>query len=1024
MAWMSTTPGLSHMAVGVLVVCLTHAPALARDQWGAVALPGGAAAARQVAALGSTDRPGVNLLIDLAHGVHTRRLSESGDPAAELLRYQAYLAELRAALDRLPAGLSVPAPEAGPADAAEALDRALALVGLRLAPGGSSPLVESLTDREASQRARWLAALDIDREAVAGRLSRGETVVITWADDALPLPLPDLWRELVFEGAPVSLAGFAARPDTLLLYTGLISLDRRTLAWLATRPDVFERLSRRQLVGPFAAFGRSVRVHDGAVVVPGDTRDIPLWESLVGARVTDPAQFVIRLFDRRDGRLAYFYDTAAQVGERSRAFMLGDHLVGSARPSDRLRFVRRVADEFAKFAPTWRTRERSLFRPAVDPALVVAVLDVNADGTAGPGWWTVVLDRVASGCSWTREARPARSRVPALDAVWVLRWVFAKTAAPDRRLAAIRLLQRRFSGQAETTMADVEVAVCARQHLPALALALDRMGVERPALYSELALVSRKLTGSGESELPALRAWQASLSIVEQSARHRGLPAEMVDRLLSSLARAVPERESDRAPAVATWILDELLPALGADLSGEERLETAAITTLVGPHGGPDRTFVWEGLSYRIDVAGVTARSVTAIRDESGKLRLEHVHLLLDTSRRLEKPSAGDIDTALASLRHVALTLESGPGSAEGDPIEPAVKSAVEALERAQSTRDLLRASRARSMVVEITGAATADVLTALAYALAMSPAAGPPEIYAEAHRFHDFGNGLADTSFGDQAWAVPREVARPDGGSRVSGALLGLDLARAPDQLRRVAADGLVDGPVITESDYQSAAARLVLAARATDWPRDGARVAQDIARGRQIVADWIASHAAPEVIEDALARAAVSGWRTNFAAWLVEARDRGGLDGFLTMTDFYRLGTGDDLPDGWGQSGWLVESCWCLRKPDRRIPEFWQGRSASLAASTSADLPLRLTELLATLELPHDLLEPLMPMALQDAIDHASQISTTDWEAFAWPRHLKADRIEAYLLELVASHTLAPPRGSSAGNRFPGGR
>lgn len=97
------------------------------------------------------------------------------------------------------------------------------------------------------------------------------------------------------------------------------------------------------------------------------------------------------------------------------------------------------------------------------------------------------------------------------------------------------------------------------------------------------------------------------------------------------------------------------------------------------------------------------------------------------------------------------------------------------------------------------------------------------------------------------------------------------------------------------------------------------------------------------------------------------------------------------------------------------RRPPEDWLGRTASLAASVSSDLPLRLTELLAELHLPHALLEPLLPMALQDVIDHTRQISTADWEAFAWARHLPSSRVEEYMLALLADGMLAAPRDPS---------
>jgi hypothetical protein len=221
------------------------------------------------------------------------------------------------------------------------------------------------------------------------------------------------------------------------------------------------------------------------------------------------------------------------------------------------------------------------------------------------------------------------------------------------------------------------------------------------------------------------------------------------------------------------------------------------------------------------------------------------------------------------------------------------------------------------------------------------------------------------------------------------------------------------VDRPVITEADYQAGSERLVLRARGVAWEDAGREVAAAIGRGRAIVATFIAEPPGDAEVEDVLSRAAMSPWRVNLARWLLShGAPPMTVDRYFTLTDFHHLGTSAALPDAWGHSGWLVEGCWCLHSPGRRQPEDWLGRSAGLAAIATSDLPLRVTELLAELELPHALLEALLPLALQDVIDRAQQISTSDWEAFAWPRDLTTSRIETYLLELVADGVLAAPR------------
>jgi hypothetical protein len=934
-------------AATLLMMCGTALDAAAQDHWGTVGVPGGAAAARQVADLGRADRPAVNLLVDLTYAVHAQRLADQSDPAATLRDYFDYLSRLRAALDPQPPDLRLPDFTDATAAVSDPGRGAIGLLGLRLDRSGPSPGVVPDDGPDVSRRTEWLSALGLDRHEIARRLSRGEAVAIEWRDDVIPLPLPDLWRTVVFDGRPASIAGVASSPENLLLYLGLVSLDAQTLAWLGTRPDVFEAVAGRDLVGPFAAFGRSLRVRDQSIVTPGSPSDVRLWEVLVGARADDPASFVTRVLGRGNGRLAYFYDTAVRLDEPARSALLGGHLAGPGQSSDRLRFMKRTSDAFAKFAPMWRVRERPFFRPMVDPALVLATVNFRADGTAGPSWWTALLERAFGRCSWNRAAAPLGARPAAADANWLLRWVFEKSGTPADRLAALRLLQRRFAGAPAAAAGDLEIALCARLHLPALVLALDRMGVERPAVYADLALTARRLTGRGAG-LSTLRAWQGALGLLEQAVRHRGLPPAVVEDLLSSLARAAPERAGEPPGAIAAWVFDDLLPGLGARSGTSGALEPIAVGALVGVDRGDDLEFEWEGLRYRLDTAGRAARSVAAILEASAGPRLDQLRLLLNAG------------------------------------------------------------------ILSLADEVAAEVLPALAYALAMSPAAGPPEIYAEAHRFHVFAGDAPDGGVEAQAWAIPQVVPRPEGGSRVRGAMLGLDLARAPDQLRRVATGGPVERPVITEADYMAGSERLVLRAHGAPWDTAGGEIAAAIERGRQVVAGWMAAPPSEAGAEDVLMRAAVSPWRASLVRWLLATGEGAILDGYFTMTELYRLGTPADLPHAWGQSGWLVESCWCLRSAGRRAPEDWLGRSASLAASTTSDLPLRITELLAALGLPHALLETLLPMAQQDAVDQAQQISTADWEALAWPRHLAASRVERYMLELLADGLLAAPRGA----------
>jgi len=840
-------------------------------------------------------------------------------------------------------------------------------------------------------------------------------------DTAVPLPLPDLWRRVVFEGNDFGLADLASDPRALLLYLGLVSLDRETLDWLAGQPDLFEEIYEKRS-GPFAAFGRSLHVRGGRVAVPGGPDEARVWEEIVGARPTDAPAFVTRVLGRNHGRLAFLYDTAAHLDPPALGFLLGRHLSDPSRWSERRRLVGRVRDRFEEFGPTWRADERPFFRPVVDPALVLSTVAVRDDGTVGPSWWAGVLERATTSCGWSRERRPWRRRPPVADAGWLLGWVFDRDGVPEERLAVLRLLQRRFPDRPEAEIGDIEVTLCARQHMPALVLALDRMGIASPAIYADLTLASRRLTHAGDAGLATLRAWQAALALVEQSDRQRHIPVATTERLLGALSDAAPDRPVEPHGAVAAWMFAELLPTLAFDGPTDEPVEAAAFAGFVGVGLDAGVEFEWEGLPYRLDLPAAAARSAIRVRDVAMGPRLDHLQRLFRASERLGgggvPPDPGAIGATLGALREASMAMVDTVGQPIDSALRRAIDSAIRSVERVERQGSTPTAEQ-RKAVLAVIDAMAGELVPALAYALAMSPVSGPPEIYAESYRYHDLGADLPSGRFGAMAWAVPRVTRRPEGGSRVGGAMLGLDLARASDRLRRVTSDGLVDSPIITEADFDASTARLVLSAHRTDWPSAGRDVASAIARGRQLVTEWRTDPPPDAVVEETLRRAAVSEWRVSLVRWLLSEGDRDALSGFFTMSDFYRLGTTDPLPEAWGQSGWLVESCWCLRAPGRRAPEDWLGRTASLAASVSPDLPLRLTELLAQLRLPHALLEPMLPMALQDAIDNARQISTADWEAFAWPRHLPGSRVEDYMLALLADGKLAAPRDPRRGSR-----
>src|SRR5262245_17135710 len=131
------------------------------------------------------------------------------------------------------------------------------------------------TDIRLQQLKTWLAST---RRTAAGATDE------TSPSDLIPVPLTaSTWGQAVFHRRLTAADLFAAilsdRQAALLCY-GLAGLDDGTLQFLADHPALLRRIYERAAPA-FAAFGASVRIHDGKVVPPGGGDAIPLWEAAV-----------------------------------------------------------------------------------------------------------------------------------------------------------------------------------------------------------------------------------------------------------------------------------------------------------------------------------------------------------------------------------------------------------------------------------------------------------------------------------------------------------------------------------------------------------------------------------------------------------------------------------------------------------------------------------------------------------------------------------------------------------------------
>ena len=168
-------------------------------------------------------------------------------------------------------------------------------------PGGTSELSRALGLNPALDRARFITELtraiydtQDGTDSSANTLLRKLTAYLGSSSAAartgapqletVPIPLPaSVWSQAIFRRPIQPAALFAAiisdRRAAFLCY-GLAALDDETLLFLSQHPALLKRLYEND-AAIFAAFAGSLRIRNGAIVLPGGAAARPLWEAAV-----------------------------------------------------------------------------------------------------------------------------------------------------------------------------------------------------------------------------------------------------------------------------------------------------------------------------------------------------------------------------------------------------------------------------------------------------------------------------------------------------------------------------------------------------------------------------------------------------------------------------------------------------------------------------------------------------------------------------------------------------------------------
>ncbi len=786
------------------------------------------------------------------------------------------------------------------------------------------------------------------RESLERVLERPDATV-----DVVPLPLdPQVWRTSILQsqdGRENLVSAILKDRRASLLYVGLSALDDETLTWLGS--DAAKLAHLRKFAEIFAAFGRSIHVRTGRVVVPGGAEAEPLWQSIVGADPGEPDSFLARIISG-DGRLAFLFDTIAHLDPPHQRFALGMHMGASAREP---RF-RALLAAFAAGAPEWRISDHFFPKPPIDGAILLSTFRVLPDGRAAPPAGRRLWDRVfrADGLNEVPFENVSGADVNVMsanlnvDAGWLGdRILRVPYAVGRRRLDALLFAQRVFAEQAAPAFADVATALRGYLSFPALLISLERGGVTRPDVFVCAAEHAARLNAIEPVALRkvSVAEFQSAVALIGRAYRSRSLGESQSSNLIRSLCSLEVSSRSGYGPRFSTWLRDDFLRALAARPTVEQTL----LAAIAGAHETPRPLpiVVWEGKRYRVDPASAELDRLQLVRQRQGGPTLD-----------------------------AALSTESG------------------ATDDGRGNMD--------------SGQALADALVSIVYAVHLGDPEGSAVTSGNVALRHDFGFASPPSRGAGDAWRLPIEHFDSKAAWRVRGSVLGLEAALSRLLLRRLDPTAMPGEPRIGSQDRQTLMLTVALMNPFTlsDAARDDIVTAVGI--GRKRVSSLSQN---PSNLEDVARDAGLSELRRHAVAWtLTQHRD---VTPLFSLLDLFWLGSfaaeSTHRADEWGAAALPLNGCLCLAMPERVAWEELRGYASAVLATQGADLSIQIAETLSAQKLPAALAPPLAAFVAQDVIDHAQLANPDDWEEFGWAvQRLPQERMFDYIAALTVDGPL----------------
>jgi hypothetical protein len=882
------------------------------------------------------------------------------------------------------------------------------------APEGRKPATEAflLALRQPSGRAPR-------RPAAGGEKVDGPTELV-------PIPLTvDIWSNDIFHRriAPRDLVlAIVADHPAALLCLGLSMLDDATLAYLADRPLLLERIHER-LTPAFVVAAGSLHIQNNRVVPPGGDEAAALWESLVLEKVTRPDRFLLQLLELVEGRYAYLYDVVGQLDPAHRGFALGAWMPNPAARADRFKALASAASTFRES----HLKTLPYGRASFDLSMTLMRLQVADSGAPRPPATRLFWSRVFSpGAAEQADATLRSSRVAddePIDAAWLADAIgSADVRVRAERLDQIAFAQRVFGAPDASQQPEVLTAVRGLGRYRMLMWTLERMGITAPEAFAAATRKAARISSlDGRRGFEAQGQFQGALAIVSRMRAVRGVDAARAQSLVEQLV-ALPIGDDGRyAGAVAAWLRDEIVRG------GGPTMEAAVLAAMSGSASGERtaRTVTWEGKPYRLDLGAAERRRLSQVRERQEGVPLD-VPLELAADGRMLASEKASPDDLLAMVTRLTAAIEQIPRRVghETDYTPPGVPAAANArdplrkviddLTRDARAKDVRRAARAAAPLVEASDTLLAQALMSIAYAADVGDPEGTVLLADDVSLRHDFGLGVKDIEMRQRAaWNVPRPEVTPGVPWHVSGALVGLDIGLSHLALRRLNYERVLEAPRLTSNERDTFALSVSLLNPFDLRDEDRDRIAAAVDRGRSRVASMIGDPPALDAIANDLS---MEGWRRRSLRWMA-AHEPERVATMFSLTEVLALGGGlvPEL-DRWGMSMLGAQGCPCSRlTPPGRWSTLLGRPPLGLTGSAVADLHLYTAMMLRELRLPAALAKVVLSAAAQDFIDEVKPTDDADWLTLTRAaRTATRERIEDYIAAATASGPLVPAGGT----------